>query len=95
MIHNNSLNENEQETDYDNMEVKLDPLLEEFLDAATYEEKLDIYYKMKNLEDIQILKMVAISLDIEMTKEDYQEAYSEILFCLRTMEKFECNRLRP
>lgn len=80
--------------DYDSMEVKLDPILEEFLDADSYEEKLGIFYKLRNTEDKELLRMVAISLEIEVTKESPEEMYDEILYCLRTMERFECNRLR-
>jgi len=73
----------------------LDPLLERFLDAESYEKKLDIFYLMKKKATKSMLSYVAMSLDIEVTKEDLDEQYLEILGCLKTMEKFECNRLRP
>lgn len=73
----------------------LDPLLERFLDAESYEKKLDVYYLMKKKATKSMLSYVAMSLDIEVTKEDLDEQYLEILGCLKTMVKFECNRLRP
>lgn len=85
----------DKEEDYDNQEVHLDPLLEAFLDASSYEEKLDKYYAMRGKADLNMLSYVAMSLDLEVSKEDVDEQYLEILNCLKTMEKFECNRLRP
>lgn len=84
----------EQEIDYDSVELHLDPLLEAFLDADSYEEKLERFYDMRDAADSRMLSNVAMSLDIELSKEDVEEQYEEILYCLRTMEKFECNRLR-
>lgn len=73
----------------------IDPLLERFLDADSYEKKLECFYLMKNKADLKMLNNVAMSLDIEVTKETVEEQYAEILYCLKTMEKYECNRLRP
>lgn len=84
----------EGDIDYDNVVVELHPLLEAFLDADSYEQKLDIFYKMRDVADAQMLRCVAMSLDVEVTKEEIEDIYDDILYCLRTMEKFECNRLR-
>ena len=84
----------EGDIDYDKVEVKLHPLLERFLDAESYEEKLNIFYLMKNENNEKLLSDVAMSLDIHLSKETVEEQYQEILYCLRTMEKFECNRMR-
>lgn len=73
----------------------LDPLLEKFLDAEDYEQKLDVFYLMKKKATRSMLSYVAMSLDIEVSKEDIDEQYMEILNCLKTLAKFECNRLRP
>lgn len=75
--------------------AQLDPLLERFLDAGSYEEKLNVFYLMKRKGTKDMLSYVAMSLDIQLSKEDFDEQYAEILSCLKTMEKFECNRLRP
>lgn len=72
----------------------LNPYLEAFLDASSYEEKLDKFYDMRGKVDKDVLSYVAMSLDIELSKDTAEEQYKEILFCLKTMEKYECNRLR-
>lgn len=74
--------------------VALNPYLEAFLDASSYEEKLDKFYDMRGKVDKDVLSYVAMSLDIELSKDTAEEQYKEILFCLKTMEKYECNRLR-
>lgn len=73
----------------------LDPLLEAFLDADSYEEKVDCFLAMRNKADEFMLRTVAISLDFELSKDDVEEQYEELLSALRTMKRFECNRLRP
>lgn len=73
----------------------IDPLLERFLDAESYEKKLECFYLMRNKADLRMLNNVAMSLDIELSKENVEEQYDEIMYCLKTMEKYECNRLRP
>lgn len=80
-------------SDEDN-EPGIDPLLEKFLDADSYEEKLAIFSTMKFKVDEQMLSTIAMSLDVELSKEDIEDQYKEIMWCLKTMEKFECNRLR-
>lgn len=82
------------EADQVAFEGGLDPLLEQFLDAGSYQEKLDIFYLMKRRGTMDMLRYVAISLDIEVVADDFDEMYRQILNCLKTMEKFECNRLR-
>lgn len=75
-------------------EGRINPLLEQLLDADSFEDKLDIFYKMRNTEDITMLRNVAVSLDIETTRDEADELYDEILGCLKMMTKYECNRLR-
>ena len=72
----------------------LDPMLEAFLDADSFEEKLDKFYDMKKCITDEMLSYVAMSLDIELSKETTEEKYKEVLGCLKTMVKYECNRLR-
>lgn len=75
-------------------EAGLNPLLEKFLDADSYTEKLDVLYEMKGKADLEMLSYVATSLDIEVAGDDVAEQYAEIQKCLKTMVKYECNRLR-
>ena len=41
-----------------------------------------------------MIDTMAVCLDIEVKSGDIEQRYSEILNCLLTMERFECNRLR-
>ena len=74
-------------------EPALDPLVLEFLDADSYEEKLNIlagHHRITN----EMITTMAISCDIEVNDGEPEERYEELKNCLLTMEKFECNRLR-
>ena len=72
----------------------VNPILLEFLDAETLEEKLHIMIFSRNQMDDNLLNSIAISLDLVVDEKSTQEKYDEILNCLSMMEKFECNRLR-
>lgn len=72
----------------------VNPILMEFLEADTLEDKLHIMYCNRNKMDDSLLNSIAISLDLVVEKETIKEKYDEILNCLSMMEKFECNRLR-
>ena len=72
----------------------VDPVLLEFLDAETLEEKMHILAYNRNRMTEALLNSIAISLDLVVEKKGIQEKYDEIMNCLGTMERFECNRLR-
>lgn len=72
----------------------LDSGLLKFLDADTYEEKLEILTLLHPRITDAMIDTMAVSLDIEVKSGDMEQRYSEILNCLLTMERFECNRLR-
>lgn len=75
-------------------EGEVNPVLLEFLDADTLEEKMHIMAFYRNRMDENLLNSIAISLDLVVEKKTIQEKYDEILNCLSMMEKFECNRFR-
>lgn len=83
-----------QEQESQEESFSLDPDLERFLDEKTYEKKIDILYDLKKKANEEILSTIAMSLDLELSKEGIEEQYQEIMNCLRIMEKYECNRLR-
>lgn len=72
----------------------LDPGLVEFLDADSYEKKLEILSMLHNRITDAMIDTMAVSLDTEVKEGDIEERYAEIRNCLLTMERFECNRLR-
>ena len=73
----------------------INPILLEFLDAETLEEKMHIMTFYRNQMDEALLNSIAISLDLVVDKKGLQETYDEIMNCLSMMKHFECtNRFR-
>ena len=73
----------------------INPILLEFLDADTLEEKMHIMTFYRNQMDETLLNSIAISLDLVVDKKGVQETYDEIMNCLSMMKHFECtNRFR-
>ena len=79
----------ENESDFE-----LDPGIAEFLDAESYEKKLQILSKLHSRITDAMIDTIAVSLDTEIKEGDIERRYSELKNCLLTMERFECNRLR-
>lgn len=75
-------------------EPALDPLVLEFLDSDSYEQKLNILAGLHHRITDDMITTMAISCDVEVNDGDTEERYEELENCLLTMEKFECNRLR-
>lgn len=75
-------------------EPALDPMVLEFLDADSYEQRLNILAGLHHRITNDMITTMAISCDIEVNDGEIEERYEELKNCLLTMEKFECNRLR-
>lgn len=75
-------------------EGEVNPILLEFLDADTLEDKIHILSFYRNRMDEALLNSIAISLDVVVEKKNIQEKYDEIMNCLSMMKRFECNRFR-
>ena len=60
----------------------INPILLEFLDADTLEEKMHIMTFYRNQMDEALLNSIAISLDLVVDKKGLQETYDEIMNCL-------------
>lgn len=75
-------------------ELELDPLLLEFLDSDSYEQKLNILAGLHHRITEEMLTTMAIACDIEIGEGDIEERYEALRACLLTMERYECNRLR-
>ena len=74
--------------------TETNPLLLRFLDAETYEDKLELFQSWEAYADDQLLESIAVSLDVVLGKGTTKEKYRQILNCLKTMEHFETNRFR-
>lgn len=75
-------------------EFALDAGLVDFLDADSYEKKLQILSSLHPRITDAMIDTMAVSLDTEVKEGDIETRYNEIKNCLLTMERFECNRLR-
>ena len=65
-----------------------------FLDAESYEEKLELRQAWEACADDTLLESIAVSLDIVLGHGTVKEKYRQVLNCLKTMEHFETNRFR-
>lgn len=75
-------------------EMNMDPLVLEFLDAGTYEERLNILAALHHKITDDMINTMAVAVDVEVKEGDIEERYVELRNCLLTFNKFECNRLR-
>lgn len=75
-------------------ELSIDPMVLEFLDADTYEQRLNILAALHHRITDEMITTMAISCDVEVTEGDTEARYDSLKSCLLTREKYECNRLR-
>ena len=76
------------------VEPQPDPDLLAFLDADSYEEKLEVFASLEGKADLHMLNAIAASLDLELSEGSLEEQYDTLKSCLMTLERYECNRLR-
>lgn len=79
--------------DYDVDEV-VEPLLLDFFDADSYEAKLGVLRKLYPIITNDMINAISMTLDIEINEGTLEKRYQEVMKCLVTLEKYECNRLR-
>ena len=87
----------EQETEQAEGESKgdfLDPRVEEFLDADSVYEKLNILSGLPHRITDDMLDIMAAASDIELNEGSTQEKYAELKNCLLMTERYECKRTR-
>ncbi len=75
-------------------QLNIDPLVLEFLDADSYGQRLSILDALHNRITDDMINMMAVSADLEIKEGEVEDRYMELRNCLRTFEKYECNRLR-
>lgn len=75
-------------------QLNIDPLVLEFLDAASYEERLTILDSLHNRITDDMINTMAVSVDLEIKEGEIEDRYAELRNCLRTFERYECSRLR-
>lgn len=72
----------------------LDLLVVEFLDADSYEQRLNILVALHSRITDEMINTLAVAVDLEIKDGDVEMRYEELKNCLLTFEKYECNRLR-
>jgi hypothetical protein len=75
-------------------EVNIDPMVLEFLDAQSYEERLNILAGLRHRITNEMLTTMAIVCDIELPEGDVEERYDALRTSLLTKDKYECSRMR-
>ena len=75
-------------------ELNIDPMVLAFLDANTYEERLQILASLHNRITDDMITTMSVACDIEVPDGELEERFYELRSCLITLERFECNRLR-
>ena len=85
----------DQDTDvFPEEQINIDPLVLEFLDANSYEQRLNILTSLRNRITDEMINTMAVAVDLEIKEVDVEDRYEELRNCLLTFEKYECNRLR-
>ncbi len=75
-------------------QLNIDPLVMEFLEADTYEQRLNILAALRSRITDEMINTMAMAVDLEIKEGDVEERYEELRNCLLTFVKYECNRLR-
>ena len=74
-------------------EPGLDPLVLEFLDARTYEHRLNVLAALHHRITNEMITTMALCCDIEVGGDDVEQRYEELKQCLITKDRFEIKRL--
>lgn len=83
-----------RESDSTDGELALDPLVLEFLDADSYEQRLNILAGLQHRITDDMITTMAVACDIEVPEGETQARFASLKSCLLTLEKYECNRMR-
>lgn len=78
----------------DEEELHIDPLVMEFLEADTYEERLNIMVGLHHRITHEMINTMAMASDVEVPEGELEERYEGLKNCLLTLQKYECTRLR-
>ena len=83
-----------QQYRFEKTDSMLDPGLMEFLDAETYQERIQILAHLRPRITDSMINTMAVSLDLDIKDGKTEDRYDELMGCLETHAKYECLRLR-
>ena len=92
MIFTQSVEETEEVFDATEEEPALDPLVLEFLDADSHEQRLNILAALHHRITDQMITTMAIVCDVEVPDGDVEERYNQLKNCLIMLDRFEIKR---
>lgn len=75
-------------------EKQLDPMVLAFLDADSYQRKLEILAGLEVRITDDMITTMAMACDVEVPEGSVAERCRGLRNCLVTLERYECNRLR-
>ncbi len=75
-------------------EETVDPRLMQFLDADSFQDKLNVLASLKAKMDDRLIDDIAMSMDLTVDEGDIEERYKSLRYCIMTKAKYECERLR-
>ncbi len=73
-------------------EPTLDPLIWEFLDADSHEQRLNILASLHHRITDDMITTMAVACDVEVPDGDIEERYSQLKNCLLMLDRFEIKR---
>lgn len=75
-------------------ELSIDPLVLEFLDARSYEERLKILSRLRPRITDSMINVMSIAVDVEVKDGDTEERFDELRACLSTRQRYESRSSR-
>ena len=84
----------EEKIQEEDEQLNIDPLVMEFLEADTYEQRLNILSALRHRITDDMINMMALAVDLEIKEGDVEERYESLKACLLMLERYECNRIR-
>ncbi len=73
---------------------QIDPRLERFLDAETYQDKLNVITGLRDKLDDWLITAMAISIDAEVEEGPLDRRYDSLRSCIKAHIRYETERMR-
>lgn len=78
----------------DDMESGVSPVLLEFFDKNSLADKIEYLTSVRAGIDNRLINDISASMDLTIDEGDVSVRFASLINCLRTMARFECQRLR-